>query len=52
MGFILLCSRTVLTVVIELTRTGVFIYVLPPVHSLLPPPQFLSLSGDLLFLFS
>lgn len=51
MGFILLCNSTLLTVVIELMRTGVFLYVLPPVHPVLPPPQSLSLSGDLLFLF-
>lgn len=52
MGFILLCGRTVLTVIIELMRTGVFLYVLPPVHPVVPPPESLSLSGDLLFLFS
>lgn len=52
MGFILLCNRAVLTPVTELMRTGVFLYVLPPVHPVLPPLQSLSLSVDLLFLCS
>lgn len=52
MVFILPCNRTVLTLVIELMRTGVFLYFLLPVHPVLLPPQSLSLSGDLLLLCS
>lgn len=52
MGFIRLYNRAVLTLVIELMRTGVFLYVLSPVHPVLPPSQSLSFSGYLLLFCS